>query len=66
VVARTADRQRWALIGACYFPVPALLLPVLFVPSYRFPVDFPSVAFTAPVFLLLFTGKQASTIALFG
>src|SRR5262249_33580584 len=48
-------------LAACDFPVTALLLPVLFVPPARFPVDFPSVALTAPVFLLLFTGKQACT-----
>jgi hypothetical protein len=54
-------RQRWALVGACDFPVTALLLPVLFVLPSRFPVDFLGVAFTAPAFLLLFTGKQAWT-----
>jgi hypothetical protein len=48
-------------LGTCDFPVTDLLLPVLFVPPSRFPVDFPGVAFTAPVFLLLFTGKQART-----
>src|SRR5262245_27504905 len=57
----TWGRQRWALVGACDFPVTTLLLPVLFVPPSRLPVDFPGVAFTASVFLLLFTGKQAST-----
>src|SRR5215475_5577746 len=54
----TWGRQRWALVGACDFPVTALLLPVLFLPPSRFPVDSLGVAFTAPVFLLLFTGKN--------
>src|SRR5262249_59170770 len=48
-------------LGACDLPVTALLLPVFFVPPSRFPVDSLGIAFTAPVFLLLFTGKQAST-----
>src|SRR5262245_5605968 len=61
VAAHTWGGQRWALVGACDLPVTALLLPVLFVPPSRFPVDSLGVAFTAPVFLLLFTGKQAST-----
>jgi hypothetical protein len=56
-------------LGACDFPVTALLLPVFFVPPSRFPVDFLGVPFTVPVFLLLFTGKQAwgcAWTALFG